>query len=195
MNNVWFPPPQNVVKINVHGVIDEIPWANGNTNGVGIIVRDHNSRFLWGIMAPMHGLEGFQSQIWAIHLAMKITFQRQIPHVHIQSDNMIAFDMFVDQDEEELEEEGLTVVVQQINILFTEYNKPRQNLASQKSCKVYSVFTTRNRAPSYMAEFAFRNCSGLVEVPTPFGDLYEILDLDHGLGPNLPAFDIQIWTG
>lgn len=30
----------------------------------------------------------------------------------------------------------------------------------------------------------------MVEVPVPFGQLNEILDLDNSLGPHLPAFEI-----
>lgn len=42
-----------------------------------------------------------------------------------------------------------------------------------------------------MVEYALRNCSGLVEVKAPFGNLIEILDLDNGLGPHMPAFHIH----
>lgn len=41
-----------------------------------------------------------------------------------------------------------------------------------------------------LAEYGFNHCSGLVEVHVPFGQLEEILDLENGLGPHLPAFEI-----
>lgn len=90
----------------------------------------------------------------------------------------------------ELEEKGLTVVVHQINKLHVEYNKEMEFPQLQRSCKIYTVFATRNRAPAYMAEYALNNCTSLVGVSTPFGNLPEILHLDIGLGPNLNAFEI-----
>lgn len=68
-------------------------------------------------MGPLKDMEGFESQVWAIHMAMKLAYEMQIPHVHIETDNIVAFKMLVEQDEEELEDEGLTVAVQQINLL------------------------------------------------------------------------------
>lgn len=50
-------------------------------------------------------------------MAMKLAYEMQIPHIHIETDNIVAFKMLVEQDEKELEEEGLTVAVQQINFL------------------------------------------------------------------------------
>lgn len=57
------------------------------------------------------------------------------------------------------------------------------------------MFATRNMAPACMAEFALRNCTSLVEITSPFGDLYEILDLDIGLGHCWPVFDILLNFG
>lgn len=53
-------------------------------------------------------------------MAIKLQVNKQIPHVHIESDNAAAFNILVDQDEDILEEEGLTLAVQQINILYAE---------------------------------------------------------------------------
>lgn len=151
MNNLWFPPPPDAVKLNVHGVMEEVPVENGNMNSIGITARDHDGNLLGGVMGPLTGsLEGFESQIWAIHLAMKLAFKSPFTHVYIECDNVEAFNMLVDQDQEELEAEGLTGAVQQINILFSEFNKPRANFAEQRSCRIYSVFATRSKQGSYI---------------------------------------------
>lgn len=121
---------------------------------------------------------------------MKLAFEKQIPHVHIECDNIVAYDLLVDNDVEELEEEGLLVPAQQINLLYAEFNKPR-TADLQRSCKLYSVFATRNAAPAYVAEFGLNHCSSLVEIPEPFSRLQEILDMDIGLGPHLDAFEVQ----
>lgn len=142
-------------------------------------------------MSPLQGIEGVESQFWAIHRAMKLAFSQRIHHVIIECDNIVAFDLLADQDEEELEEEGLLVAAQQINLLYFEYNKVRDPSEPKMSCKIYTVYATRNRAPAYLAEYGLHNCSSLVHVPVPFGDLHEILDLDMGFGPHLDAFDIS----
>lgn len=135
----------------MHGVFDDIPLANGNTNGIGLVVRDHDGNSLWGIMGPLQGMEGFQYQLWAIHLAMKLAFVKQIPHVRIETDNIQAYNMLVDHDEEVLEAEGLVVAAQQISVLHAEYNKVRSDKYLQKTCRILSVFGTKNGAPTFLA--------------------------------------------
>lgn len=141
-------------------------------------------------MGPIKGVSGLQSQVWAIHLAMKLAFMEGLQSVRIECDNVRAFDMLLDQDQEELEEEGLVAVVQQVNILYAEFNKRRSDVSCQRKCRLTSVFATRNNAPAYLAEYGLRNCTDLVEVLSPFGRFAEILDLDKGLGPHFPAFSI-----
>lgn len=65
-----------------------------------------------------------------------------------------------------------------------EFPQPR------RSRRIYSVYATRNRAPTYITKYALNHCIGLVGVLTPFCDLHEILDLDMGLGPHLNVFVI-----
>lgn len=43
-----------------------------------------------------------------------------------------------------------------------------------------------------MTEFALNHCTGLVEVSSPFGNMFEIFDLDMGFGPHLQAFEISV---
>lgn len=161
-------------------------------NGIGIIARDHDGKFLWGVMGPLKGLEGFKSQACTVHLALKIAFQRSITHVHIECDNVVMFDMLVEQDEE-LEEKGLTLAVQQINVLSSEYNCTTSlvwPLLSKKVAAFTLYLPQEKEPPAYMVEYSLRYCSNLVEVTSPFGSLSEILEIDNGLGPHWPIFDI-----
>lgn len=45
MDNLWYPPPSNEIKINIHGVIEEVPTSIGNMNAIGIIARNHEGEF------------------------------------------------------------------------------------------------------------------------------------------------------
>lgn len=64
--------------------------VNGNMNAIIIVARDHDEVFQWGIMGPLKGVEGFESQVWAIHVAINIAYQQQVQHLHIETDNHIA---------------------------------------------------------------------------------------------------------
>lgn len=123
LNNLCFAPALGVAKINIHCVVNEVIHINENLNNICMIARDHESKFLWGIMGPLKGMEGVQSQIWAVHQVTKIVVKRDIHHMHIETDNIVAFDILAEHDEEILENEGVTVAVQQINVLHVELNK------------------------------------------------------------------------
>lgn len=87
MDNLWYSPPPNVLKINVHGVIEEFPVANGNMNATVLVAINHDGVIQWDLMGPLKGMEGFESQVWAIHMVMKIAYKQQVQHVHIETDN------------------------------------------------------------------------------------------------------------
>lgn len=151
MDNSWIPPPEDVIKINVNGVFVEAPLENGNQNDIGLVARDHEGSFLWGVMGPLCGMNGFQAQLWAIHLAMHIAFKKQINFVEIETDNVPAFDILLDPDEDIVDEEGLEQVIQQINVLFFNFNKSRSDGSRFRNCRIREVFTSRNGAPLYLA--------------------------------------------
>ena len=60
-----------------------------------------------------------QSQLWAIHIALKWALKKEIHKVIIQSDNTIALWLVLHQEEEAgaIEAEEVNLVIQQINIL------------------------------------------------------------------------------
>lgn len=94
---------------------------------------------------------------------------------------MLAFDILVEQDKEVLEAEDLITLVQQINVLHVEFNRVFDDGSQPSSCKLNSVYSTLIQAPMFLAEYGFKHCEGLVEVPAPFGQLAEILDINNGL--------------
>lgn len=116
--------------------------------------------------------------------------KRNIQHMHIEMDNIVAFDILAEDDEETLENEGVTMVVLKINILHAEHNRIFEDGSQPRSCKITSIYSTRNRVPMYLAEFGFDYFNGQVEVTQSFGQLAEILYLDDGLGLHLHSFKI-----
>lgn len=51
MEETWIPLEEGFVKISVHFIRSEIPLQNGNSNGVGVLIRNslgRNCGELWG---------------------------------------------------------------------------------------------------------------------------------------------------
>lgn len=153
MNNLWVTYALEVIKINVHGIIKDGFHPNGNMNSIGLIARNHSDKYLWDIMGPMKGLSGLEAQVWAIHFAMKQGVLRNHPDIHIETDNIHAFNLVKERDEEIIEVEGFTVAVQQINVLHAELNRVFEDESQPRSCRITSVFATTNSAHMYLAEY------------------------------------------
>lgn len=84
---------------------------NGKMNGIGILARDENGEFVWGLMGPLKDVNVFESQLWANHFAMKYAYLKDYPSVIIETDNTAAFGVLSRNDQEKLEVEEVTTVV------------------------------------------------------------------------------------
>lgn len=193
MNPVWMPPANDTIKINVHGTVPVLQLDNSNTNAVGILARNSGCEYVHGIMGPLRGANEFQAQLWAIHIAMKWAFDKKLPKVIIETDNIAAFQIYRHQNDEEvvIEEEDLSEVLHQLSMLKYQYNRPRGKGKQGWSCEVRSVMNTRNEAAFLMARYAIANCGALVEAPSPIAAIREQLDIDAGFGPHREMLAIQ----
>lgn len=88
MNRVWVPHPVEFVKINIFVATPVEPLANGNSNGVGIIMRNHNGFLVWGVMCPVKDLTEYQTQLWAIHKGMKEAYSRGFFNTLIETEHV-----------------------------------------------------------------------------------------------------------
>lgn len=50
-----------VMKINVHGMVDENLHPNGVDNSIRLVARDWDGKFLLGLMGLLVEMEDFQS--------------------------------------------------------------------------------------------------------------------------------------
>ncbi|WOG95170.1 hypothetical protein DCAR_0414473 [Daucus carota subsp. sativus] len=191
MDPSWVPPKKNFVKINIRAstIVDAL--QNGNVNSIGILARNDRGKYLWGIMSPMKNIGFLELQLWAIHKAMITAFRKNIPRVILETDNVHSYDITLEQDEELIEEEGLVEVLRQINNPSRTYNGMRQEDNSKWDCELVTVDSSRNRAALCMAHYGMSNCSSLVEVPEPFAELKEHLDIDMGFGPHAEFLEVQ----
>ncbi|KAL8124856.1 hypothetical protein AgCh_012496 [Apium graveolens] len=112
-------------------------------------------------------------------------------HTIIETDNIQAINILNNNKEEILEAESLTEAAQQISVLHSELNKVFEDGSQPRTCRISTIFSTRNRAPMFLAEYGFNHYESLVDVPYRFGRFAEVLDLENGLGPHLPAFEVH----
>ncbi|KAL1818411.1 hypothetical protein ACET3Z_013280 [Daucus carota] len=191
MASSWVPPRRNFVKVNVRASTIADPLPNGNINGVGILARNNRMEYLWGLMGPMKDIGFLELQLWAIHKAMVTAYEKRIPRVIIETDNVHAYDILLEEDDDMIEEEGLEEVVRQINNLSRTYNGTRQEDGTKWDCELVLVNAAKNRAALCMAQYGMTNFESLVEVPRPFEELQEQLNMDIGLGPRADFLEVQ----
>lgn len=82
-------------------------------------------------------------------------------------------------------------MVRQINNMSKTYNGTKQADGTKWDCELVSVHASRNRAALCMAQYGMSHVSSLVEVPQPFAELQEKLDMDVGSGPHVDFLDVQ----
>ena len=66
MAPMWSRPTADFVKINVHAVIYNPPLPNGNTTGVGIVIRDDEGFILAIISGTLGHINTRANELWAI---------------------------------------------------------------------------------------------------------------------------------
>ncbi|KAK1379539.1 hypothetical protein POM88_026283 [Heracleum sosnowskyi] len=88
LQSCWMEILYNDEKINnVHGSSSEEPLRIGNTNGIGVVTRDAEGKFVSSFMGPLKSINTFQSQLWAIQLGMNHAFEKKEKSVFMESDN------------------------------------------------------------------------------------------------------------
>ena len=184
MDPSWDPPRRNFMKVNIRASTLNEPLRNGNTNGVGILARNNRMEYLWGIMGLMKEVGFLELQLWAIHKAMVTAYRKKIPRVILETDNVHAYELLLDEYGDQIEEEGLEEVVRQINYMSRTYNGTKQEDGLKWDCELVVVNASRNTAALCIVQYGMENCSSLVEVPGAFEALKEQLNMDVGLGPN-----------
>lgn len=185
MNRAWVPPPEGFAKVNLFVKVPEAPLANGNENGVGIVIRDHQGLLIWGSMGPVHGLTPFQVQLWTVHTGMKEAYARGYNDVHIETKHEKSFRILKRQNFEEAVREDLVKPNQAINAC-----NPILPSDHEPICRVYVIEEECNQVARFAANFGMLNHSSPVELDYSFIPLRDLLDIDIRWGPHLPALEM-----
>lgn len=86
----WKAPLRNQFKVNVH-VVQTSRQFNGNTNGVGIVIRDHRGRMVKALTGTMKGLSPLATQLWALHMGLNHARLEGCELVLLETDNFNSY--------------------------------------------------------------------------------------------------------
>lgn len=70
MKVAWRAPRKGPIKVNVYYVHQDEPALREHNNGVGVVLRDHHGRMLWGAANLMHNLTEQQGMLWGIQVCI-----------------------------------------------------------------------------------------------------------------------------
>lgn len=87
----WIPPPIGVLKINVHGESFHAPMPNGNTNGIGVVLRTSAGNLVNCITGTILNLSPLVNQLWAILIGLRKAFVERATNIILETDNVEAF--------------------------------------------------------------------------------------------------------
>ena len=177
MNSPWIAPAHGMVKVNCHGVVLDVPAANGNTSGLGVILRRFNGKLISCAVGSMPRLSPLGNQLWAIFSGMRRAFLGDSRRVIIETDNIEAFGAIKFPNANASTE--ISSIVQQILVL-----KNNQTW----NCYVRFVYASRNKVATYLALLGAELFTRVFLFSEPLGRAAELMDLDLGLGPHDPDF-------
>lgn len=87
----WLLPQPGVVKVNVHGATPFIPFQNGNTHGMGIILRNAEGELLKLSTGVLPASSSLENKLNAIHQGMIRAFEDNYKEVVVETENLDAF--------------------------------------------------------------------------------------------------------
>lgn len=173
----WIPPPMGTLKVNVHGAAFAHPMPNGNTTGIGVILRTSNGNMVNCIAGVIPGLSPLGAQLWAVQVGLRRAFVEGARSVILETDNMQAFAAI--QFAHLHQHPELDDLIHQI---LTRIRDPNW------FCSFRFVYSVRNNSATYLSLLGGELFCRLYVFYEPIGQLAELMDLDMGLGPQGPLF-------
>lgn len=83
-------PPVNFVKVNVHGHSRRNMLPNGNTTGIGVVIRDHRGTILKMYSGTIRNLTPRASELWSFIIGLRGAFFENEHLIILETDNMEA---------------------------------------------------------------------------------------------------------
>lgn len=178
VNPRWLMPKKGFVKINVHGCFFVNALPNGNVSGIGVVVRNKRGR----IIRMLSGTLGIQNprinEYHALLEGCKRAFVENWQFFELECDHLDSFWEWRNSSIEGARPEHAEVV-QQLNQRAADRNF-RMDV---KLCD-----PNANALAAYLAQHGAENYKNMVIIAQPFGRIFELWNLDMGLGPADPQF-------
>lgn len=70
----WVPPPVSTLKVNVHTSSFVHHMPNGNTNGIGMVLRNLNENLVNCISGTIPGVTPLGAQLWSVQIGLRRAF-------------------------------------------------------------------------------------------------------------------------
>lgn len=87
----WVSPPVGTLKVNLHAATFHQPMANGNTVGIGVVLRTSEGNLVNCIAGTIPGLTTLGAQLWAVQIGLRRAYVEGAESVIIETDNIQAF--------------------------------------------------------------------------------------------------------
>ena len=174
MAYLWEPPETDYVKINVHCLTVSQPLFNGNSNGVGVIIRDPSGKEIWSAAGPIPGLSKLQATLWGFYHGALQCHKIQEWKTHFESDHWGAVEAISFQEEFPQQED-----VQEVLRLFNTLHANNFKVGTTKRA-VTRVPVIQNGAAVYLAKFGMDNLTCFVETPGSCGEKQLMIERDMG---------------
>lgn len=168
-------PPVGTLKVNVHAATFHQPMPNGNTTGIGVVLRTSDGNLVNCIAGTIHGLTSLGAQLWSVQVGLRRAFVEGAESVIIETDNMQAFGAIQFAHlHQHPEYDDL------IHQIVTRIRDPNWE------CSFRFVYSVRNTTATYASLLGGELFCRLYLFYEPVGRMSELMHLDMGLGHQAP---------
>lgn len=173
----WVPPPNGTLKVNIHEVSFGAPMTNGNTSGLGVVLRTSNGSLVNCVAVLFQGLILSQQICECIVIGLRRAFLEGAVSVIIETDNMDAFGAV--QFAHLHQHPEVDDLIHQISTRIRDPNW---------TCDFRLVYSVRNNLATYLSLLGGELFCRLYLFHEPIGHIAELMNFDMGLGPNGEQF-------
>ena len=168
----WTFPPEDFLKVNVHGLFSEQPFMNGNVSGIGVVIRDHWGEILCMAAGSLGRQEARENELYALMFGLKMAYKLKKYKIFLEIDTPGAYHEWRNSTLGGEVDPNHAYVLQQLN-----QRREDPNLALE----VIDVEPERNRLAMYLAQYGVEKWTRMVVIRELFGRVKELWSEDMGL--------------
>ncbi|QHO04625.1 Putative ribonuclease H protein [Arachis hypogaea] len=85
----WFPPAEDVIKLNVDGSF----YENQNNAACGVVFRDHLGRYIAGFSCNLGSCSIKQVEIWGVVCGLQIAVAKNFHQIIVETDSTSVLEL------------------------------------------------------------------------------------------------------